>query len=109
MEPFQNQNVNNLLVGTGTGVLVLAMTNPFWVVKTRLCLQYENQGFRTYSGMIDCYRKILRYEGWMGLYKVALYDFFISKTDFLQQNCAPKTDFYQNLNIFMTQIWLPYF
>uniref|UniRef100_A0A914C3P2 Mitochondrial folate transporter/carrier n=1 Tax=Acrobeloides nanus TaxID=290746 RepID=A0A914C3P2_9BILA len=69
VEPFQNQNVNNLLVGTGTGVVVLAMTNPFWVVKTRLCLQYENQGVRKYSGMIDCYRKILRYEGWMGLYK----------------------------------------
>jgi hypothetical protein len=93
VEPFQNQNVNNLLVGTGTGVVVLAMTNPFWVVKTRLCLQYENQGVRKYSGMIDCYRKILRYEGWMGLYKVALYDFLSQKPTFCSKIGLQKPTF----------------
>lgn len=76
VEPFEGTSANNLFVGTLTGAIVLAMTNPFWVVKTRLCLQYETQEAKTYKGMTDCYRKIVKHEGFMGLYKVPFLSIF---------------------------------
>jgi solute carrier family 25 folate transporter 32 len=58
------------------GVLTLAMTNPIWVVKTRLCLQYEqvptaaaNASKTYYKGMMDAFYKIWSQEGMRGLYK----------------------------------------
>ncbi|XP_031846401.1 solute carrier family 25 member 32 [Nomia melanderi] len=55
------------------GVITLLMTNPFWVVKTRLCLQYKEdknlpEKFR-YKGTIDAIRKIYRTDGIRGLYR----------------------------------------
>lgn len=60
---------DNLLAGTITGGIVLAVTNPLWVCKTRLILEYENQKQRRYNGLADCLRKIVRNEGFNGLYK----------------------------------------
>ena len=69
----------HMLAAAQSGVLTLAMTNPIWVVKTRLCLQYDAvtaagggggaDGKRTYKGMLDAFYKIGRYEGVRGLYK----------------------------------------
>uniref|UniRef100_H2YHB2 Solute carrier family 25 member 32 n=1 Tax=Ciona savignyi TaxID=51511 RepID=H2YHB2_CIOSA len=54
--------------GVASGSIVLAITNPVWVAKTRLCLQYETQN-KVYRGMshtiIDLYKK----DGVKGLYK----------------------------------------
>ena len=54
------------------GVMTLTLTNPIWVVKTRLCLvsteavplhmQYRGLG----EGLVNLYR----YEGLRGMYKV---------------------------------------
>lgn len=54
------------------GILTLIMTNPVWVVKTRLCLQFDkpNDTSKAYSGMWDAFRKIYGAEGVRGLYKV---------------------------------------
>jgi len=66
-----------------SGVLTLAMTNPIWVTKTRLCLQYERLRLKKlgqapassgvpgadYRGMTDALAKIWRSEGIRGLYK----------------------------------------
>nr|AKN21596.1 slc25a-28 [Schmidtea mediterranea] len=61
-----------------SGALTLAFTNPIWVVKTRLCLQYDKELFNTsknnpktvhYSGMINCFNQIYKTEGMRGLYK----------------------------------------
>lgn len=54
------------------GVLTLIMTNPVWVVKTRLCLQFDKTSdpSKSYSGMWDAFRKIYGAEGVRGLYKV---------------------------------------
>ena len=56
-----------------SGALTLLVTNPIWVVKTRLCLQYEKAdvpAHKQYKGMVDCFHKIYKYEGFRGLYKV---------------------------------------
>lgn len=65
----------HMVAAAEAGVLTLVMTNPIWVVKTRLCLQYESVAsvagnHRNYSGMLDALSKIYKYEGVRGLYKV---------------------------------------
>ncbi|KAL1464849.1 hypothetical protein WDU94_004460 [Cyamophila willieti] len=62
----------NMVAAAEAGILTLVMTNPVWVVKTRLCLQYSNDKVPTslrYSGMMDALYKIYRVEGVRGLYK----------------------------------------
>ncbi|XP_050456204.1 mitochondrial folate transporter/carrier [Cataglyphis hispanica] len=63
----------HMFAAADAGVLTLLMTNPIWVVKTRLCLQYAEDvnvaESKRYSGMIDALRKIYRTEGIRGLYK----------------------------------------
>ncbi|KAF6212756.1 hypothetical protein GE061_010464 [Apolygus lucorum] len=62
----------HMLLAAQAGVLTLVMTNPVWVVKTRLCLQYSdaypNSG-RNYAGMVDALKSIYRLEGVRGLYR----------------------------------------
>jgi len=61
------------------GVMTLMFTNPIWVAKTRMCLQYDvgvKHGANAvlsdvhYNGMADCLIKTFRSEGFPGLYKV---------------------------------------
>ncbi|KHJ79878.1 hypothetical protein OESDEN_20460 [Oesophagostomum dentatum] len=69
--PFRSPNVNidNFLCGCLSGAAVMSITNPIWVTKTRLCLQYEMKGPKKYSGMVDCLVKISKEEGIRGLYR----------------------------------------
>ncbi|XP_071942176.1 solute carrier family 25 member 32-like [Antedon mediterranea] len=67
---------HHMLAAAQSGVVTLFITNPIWVVKTRLCLQYDgvnNIGVASnsakYTGMVDALRKIYRFEGLGGLYK----------------------------------------
>lgn len=65
----------HMVAAAEAGILTLVMTNPIWVVKTRLCLQYgrDNGPPNTrYSGMIDALAKIYRAEGVRGLYRVCI-------------------------------------
>lgn len=63
-----------MFAAADAGILTLLMTNPIWVVKTRLCLQYASDvglsESKRYSGMVDALGKIWRTEGIRGLYKV---------------------------------------
>ncbi|XP_031332085.1 mitochondrial folate transporter/carrier-like [Photinus pyralis] len=63
----------HLVSAAEAGVLTLLITNPLWVVKTRLCLQYDtapvNSKNVVYSGMIDALKQIYRQEGIRGYYK----------------------------------------
>lgn len=69
----------HMLAAAQAGVLTLVMTNPIWVVKTRLCLQYDGpkdvpvakESINRYGGMVDGLTKIYKYEGVRGLYKVS--------------------------------------
>lgn len=54
-----------LAVGTLAGLLQTALTYPLETVRTRLTLG-PDQGVR-YAGIIDCFRQMLRDEGWRGL------------------------------------------
>ncbi|KAJ8979235.1 hypothetical protein NQ317_009415 [Molorchus minor] len=65
----------HMLAAAEAGVLTLLVTNPIWVIKTRLCLQYGNEdayvskGGQFYKGMSDALVKIYRAEGIRGLYR----------------------------------------
>lgn len=81
--------------GAIAGALTTAITNPIWVIKTRLCLQYGNVSTapttassstattsipkikennplpesKRYSGTWDALKKVYKYEGLSGLYR----------------------------------------
>ncbi|XP_019383594.1 PREDICTED: mitochondrial folate transporter/carrier isoform X1 [Gavialis gangeticus] len=62
----------HLVSAAEAGVMTLCITNPIWVTKTRLVLQYEagvNPSKRQYKGMFDALAKIYKKEGIRGLYK----------------------------------------
>ncbi|XP_053322666.1 mitochondrial folate transporter/carrier [Spea bombifrons] len=62
----------HLLSAAGAGALTLCLTNPIWVTKTRLVLQYDagtDPSKRQYRGMLHALGKIYRQEGIPGLYK----------------------------------------
>ncbi|XP_050025776.2 solute carrier family 25 member 32-like [Dermacentor andersoni] len=54
------------------GLMTLLMTNPIWVVKTRMCLQYTTSQLPEelqYKSTFDALRKIYRIDGVAGLYR----------------------------------------
>ncbi|GLH03484.1 Mitochondrial folate transporter/carrier [Gryllus bimaculatus] len=65
----------HMIAAAEAGILTLVMTNPIWVVKTRLCLQYSDieaaklPDNKRYAGMLDALTKIYRTEGIRGLYR----------------------------------------
>ncbi|CAM4696099.1 unnamed protein product [Leuciscus chuanchicus] len=60
----------HLLSAAGAGAMTLVLTNPIWVTKTRLVLQYSaDPSGKQYTGMMDALRKIYRHEGIAGLYR----------------------------------------
>lgn len=67
----------HMLAASEAGILTLVMTNPIWVVKTRLCLQYTNDipnaklSDKFYTGMTDALVKIYKTEGIKGFYRVS--------------------------------------
>lgn len=54
--------------GCLSGSTTLLMTNPIWVAKTRMCLQYENQG-KSYRGLVHTVSDLYKTNGIRGLYK----------------------------------------
>ncbi|KAM3614356.1 uncharacterized protein V6R79_013137 [Siganus canaliculatus] len=60
----------HLVSAAQAGILTLTLTNPIWVTKTRLVLQYSAEpNSKQYKGMIDALVQIYRHEGFPGLYK----------------------------------------
>ncbi|KAK9696215.1 Mitochondrial carrier protein [Popillia japonica] len=63
----------HMIAAAEAGVLTLLVTNPIWVVKTRLCLQYGSEisvsSSKCYRGMMDALVKIYQTEGVRGLYR----------------------------------------
>uniref|UniRef100_A0AC35UCX3 Mitochondrial carrier protein n=1 Tax=Rhabditophanes sp. KR3021 TaxID=114890 RepID=A0AC35UCX3_9BILA len=59
--------LENFVVSGITGAIIQSFTNPIWVAKTRLCLQYENEK-KVYTGLVNCVSTIARKEGVKSLY-----------------------------------------
>lgn len=58
-----------LLCGCISGSMTLALTNPIWITKTRLCLEYETQQGLRYRGMTHALVDLYKENGFKGLYK----------------------------------------
>jgi len=59
----------HMLAAAESGALTLLLTNPIWVVKTRLCLQCDAASSAEYKGMIHALGQIYKEEGVRGLYR----------------------------------------
>ncbi|XP_030640433.1 solute carrier family 25 member 32b [Chanos chanos] len=60
----------HMLSAAQAGAMTLCITNPIWVTKTRLVLQYNaDPSTKQYKGMVDALVKIYRQEGVPGLYR----------------------------------------
>ncbi|XP_076868469.1 solute carrier family 25 member 32b [Brachyhypopomus gauderio] len=60
----------HLVAAAEAGAMTLCLTNPIWVTKTRLVLQYSTDpNTKPYKGMVDALVKIYRQEGIRGLYR----------------------------------------
>ncbi|KAI0978157.1 hypothetical protein GJ496_007544 [Pomphorhynchus laevis] len=73
----------HLLNAFVAGSITSLITNPIWMMKTRLCLQYNKDKYVksisdpsgkaligiNYNGMLDGLYKVIKYEGFMALYK----------------------------------------
>jgi solute carrier family 25 folate transporter 32 len=61
---------DRIMYSTIAGITTMTITNPIWVVKTRMCLQYSNsQTNISYKNTFDCIRKIYKFEGMKAFYK----------------------------------------
>ncbi|KAJ8933391.1 hypothetical protein NQ314_014031 [Rhamnusium bicolor] len=58
----------HLIAASEAGCMTLLITNPLWVVKTRLCLQFDAPT-QTYNGMFDTLVKMYKTDGIRGYYK----------------------------------------
>lgn len=70
---FEKMNLNKsgqkLLAGGLSGILAVTITYPSDLIRRRLQLQGFDQAVPHYSGIIDCVTKIIRYEGYRGIYR----------------------------------------
>lgn len=62
---FWKDTLASMAAGGGGGIVSVILNNPVDVVKT----QMQGLGGERYSGMLDCFKTILREEGVMGFYK----------------------------------------
>lgn len=57
----------HLLAAATAGWATSTVTNPIWLVKTRL--QLDKSGTRQYKNSLDCIKSVIQNEGVLGLYK----------------------------------------
>ncbi|AET39533.1 NAD+ transporter Ecym_4494 [Eremothecium cymbalariae DBVPG len=61
---FMNDFMANSASALTAGAITTALTNPIWVVKTRLMIQSNKKYFSVYyNGTLDAFRKMYRLEG----------------------------------------------
>lgn len=73
-DPQQIKPQTHLLSGIAAGIVTSTVTNPIWLVKTRLQLdrihsEASGPGTRLYKNSFDCIKQTLQKEGFFGLYK----------------------------------------
>jgi len=68
---------DNFALATASGVVMVFVTNPVWLIKLRLQLQMKRtasehlhaKNITQYDGFVDAFRKIIKADGVLGLYK----------------------------------------
>ncbi|XP_059139971.1 mitochondrial folate transporter/carrier-like isoform X2 [Physella acuta] len=60
---------NHMWIASFAGLATLSLTNPIWVSKTRMCLQYGTPGNVHFVGMWETLANVYKYEGVRGLYR----------------------------------------
>lgn len=61
---------DRFMYSTIAGIVTISITNPIWVVKTRMCLQYSSSKTDTqYKNMFDCIRRIYKLDGIKAFYR----------------------------------------
>ena len=90
--------VDHLLAGVEAGAVMVCVTNPIWLVKTRLQLQVNGEGqAQHYRGFTDAIRTILREEGPIGLYRG------FTPALFLTSHGAIQFAFYEKMKVFVRE------
>ncbi|KID90380.1 Mitochondrial substrate carrier, partial [Metarhizium majus ARSEF 297] len=68
-----DEPIVHALGAVAAGLATATVTNPIWLVKTRLQLDmsqsHNGASMRQYSGSLDCIRQVVRSEGIRGLYR----------------------------------------
>lgn len=71
--PTSLNAVDHFLLACVAGGIMVGLTNPVWLVKTRIQLQLKKasveHNIRPYKGMADAFATIIREEGFFALYK----------------------------------------
>lgn len=67
-DPNQSNAKLHLAAAVNAGIITSTVTNPIWLIKTRLQLDKSNQR-RQYRNSWDCFKKIVRNEGFKALYR----------------------------------------
>jgi solute carrier family 25 folate transporter 32 len=66
-------SLDNFVLACSAGGLMVALTNPIWLIKTRMQLQMklscEKHNIVPYNNMVDAAKRIAREEGYLALYK----------------------------------------
>jgi solute carrier family 25 (mitochondrial folate transporter), member 32 len=60
---------DHLLAGFEAGSIMVVLTNPLWLIKTRLQIQGRDLALKKYAGTADAIRTIFKEEGFQGFYK----------------------------------------
>jgi solute carrier family 25 folate transporter 32 len=61
--------VDHLLAGVEAGSIMVVITNPLWIMKTRLQIQGQYSTPNKYTGFRNIFATMLREEGIRGFYK----------------------------------------
>ena len=87
-----------LLSGIESGVIMVAITNPIWLIKTRLQIQGGNPNMRQYTGLWNALFTIPKEEGILALYKGALPAVLLTLHGAIQFGVYEATKKYYRLN-----------
>lgn len=100
----QLSSVHYSLYATIASVTTIGITNPLFLIKTRMCLQYNNQGTTNkvvkYKNSLDALKVLIRNDGLAGLYKGIVPGLFGTLNGTIQMVCYEnmKTYWLEHLN-----------